>query len=175
MFMKTSEFEQQFTAWLDGKLSPEKTDSFEQEMRDRGFDPNAERFAAASTTALLRKHSQSPTLGHRDFFNHQILHRIENDLEKPEAVRSGQRTWWGIPWLAWAGAACLLIAAVLFKNLIPVGGGSLVERSTYFATVVDARTFEKTVSASTVYNPRDNVTVLWLDGLDYLPADFVVQ
>ena len=41
--------------------------------------------------------------------------------------------------------------------------------------MVDARTFEPTISATTVYDPRDNVTVLWLDGLDYLPADYVLQ
>ena len=51
----------------------------------------------------------------------------------------------------------------------------MADQSAYFATVVDARTFENNVSASTVYNSRDNVTVLWLDGLDYLPADSVVQ
>jgi hypothetical protein len=175
MFMKTSEFEEQFTAWLDGKLSPEDASAFEREMRDRGFDPELERSAASRTVALLREHSRTPALPHADFFNHQILHRIESSLDEPVPTPSRQRSWWGIPWLAWAGAACLLVAAALFKGLIPVGGGSLAERSTYYATVVDARTFENTVSASTVYNPKDNVTVLWLDGLDYLPADFVVQ
>ena len=88
---------------------------------------------------------------------------------------AGARSWWGIPWFAYAAAACLLIAAVLFKGMIPVGGGTMADQSAYFATVVDARTFENNVSASTVYNSRDNVTVLWLDGLDYLPADSVVQ
>ena len=50
-----------------------------------------------------------------------------------------------------------------------------MNRSPYFATVVDSRTFDPTVSASTVYDPRSNVTVLWLDGLDYLPADYALQ
>ena len=173
--MKTSEFEEQFTAWLDGKLSPEDAAIFEQEMRDRGFNPELERSAASRTAALLRDHSQTPRIANADFFNHQIRHRIESSLDESAPVPSRQPSWLGIPWLAWAGAASLLIAAALFKGLIPIGGGSLAERSTYFATVVDARTFENTVSASTVYNPKDNVTVLWLDGLDYLPADFVVQ
>jgi hypothetical protein len=47
--------------------------------------------------------------------------------------------------------------------------------STYFATVVDSRTFDPTISANTVYDPQDNVTVLWIDGLDYLPADYALQ
>ena len=174
MFMKTSEFEEQFTAWLDGKLSPEEASAFEQEMRSRGFDPTAERSAASATTALLRENSATPRLGHAQFFNHLIQRQIETD-QKLATPTAGARSWWGIPWFAYAAAACLLIAAVLFKGMIPVGGGTMADQSAYFATVVDARTFENNVSASTVYNSRDNVTVLWLDGLDYLPADSVVQ
>ena len=173
--MKTSEFEQQFTAWLDGTLSPEAVASFEKELQNRGFDPEAERAAASRTGTLLRDHSRAPELPHAHFFNHLILRQIENDTKVPAAAVPQPRSWWGIPWLVWAGAACLLIAGLLFKNFIPVGGGTLADRSPYFATVVDARTFEKAVSATTVYNPRDNVTVLWLDGLDYLPADYVLQ
>jgi hypothetical protein len=173
--MKTSEFEQQFTAWLDGKMSPDAVSAFEEELRARGFDPETERSAALNTGSLLRKHSRSPELPHAHFFNHLILRQIEKETASAAPAVVERRSWWGVPWLAWAGAACLLIAAVLFKNLIPVGGGTLADRSPYFATVVDARTFEKSVSATTVYNPRDNVTVLWLDGLEYLPADYVLQ
>jgi len=61
------------------------------------------------------------------------------------------------------------------RHPVCAGGRTMADQSAYFATVVDARTFENNVSASTVYNSRDNVTVLWLDGLDYLPADSVVQ
>ena len=174
MFMKTSEFEERFTAWLDGKLSPDEASAFEQELRTRGFDPAAARSAASVTTALLREHSPTPRLGHAQFFNHLIQRQIEAD-QKLATAAAGTRSWWGIPWFAYAAAACLLIAAVLFKGMIPVGGGTMADQSPYFATVVDARSLENNVSASTVYNSRDNVTVLWIDGLDYLPADSVVQ
>jgi hypothetical protein len=172
--MKTSEFEQQFTLWLDGKLSPEEATTFEQEMRARGFDPEAERSAATQVGNLLRTHSQAPAIGHEQFFNHMLQRQIAAE-NAPERTTPTRRSWLGIPWLAWAGAACLLISAALFKVFIPVGGRTMADGTPYFATVVDARTFEKTVSASTVYNPRDNVTVLWLDGLDYLPADYALQ
>ncbi len=174
--MKTSDFEQRFTAWLDGKLSPEAAAEFEQEMRSRGFDPELERAAGAKLGSFLRKHSKAPSLPHAQFFNHLLMRQIEGEATSREAEPSRKRSWWGIPWMAWAGAACLLIAAVLFKTLIPVGGGSrMADLSPYFATIVDARTFDNRISATTVYDPKDNVTVLWLDGLEDLPADYVLQ
>src|SRR6187401_2112119 len=119
--MKTSDFDQQFTAWLDGKLSPEEASAFEQEMRSRGFEPEAERTAALKLGDLLRAHSQAPALGHEQFFNHMLQRQIAT--EQPQASRAvARRSWFGIPWLAWAGAACLLISAVLIKAWIPVGG-----------------------------------------------------
>jgi anti-sigma factor RsiW len=167
--MKTSDFETNFTAWLDGRLEASQAAAFEHAMRARGFDPVAERAAHASVRTLLREHSPSPTLANADFFQHQIGRQIEH------ARRKAARPWWTFPRLAWAGAVSLLIAGVLFKMLIPVGGSRALENQDYFATVVDARTYEPAISVDTVYNPKDNVTVLWLDGLDYLPTDIVTQ
>lgn len=166
--MKPSDFEANFTAWLDGQLDAEQGAAFEQELRARGFDPAAERAAAAHTSDLLRRHSPAPEMNHADFFQHQLLHRVQQEGERPPAA---SRSWWSFPRLMWAGAFCLLVAGVLFKTMIPMGGKP--PGSDYFATIVDARTYEPTISVDTVYDPRNNVTVLWLDGLDYLPTDIV--
>lgn len=168
--MKPSDFEENFTAWLDGQLDPEKTAAFEEELRARGFDPAAERAAAERTHALLTRHSTPPEMGNVDFFQHQLLHRIEQaerETREPRVARS----WWTFPRLAWAGAFCLLMAGLLFKTLIPTH--SEAAGSDYFATIVDARTYEPTISVDTVYDSSNNVTVLWLDGLDYMPTDIV--
>jgi hypothetical protein len=56
--------------------------------------------------------------------------------------------------------------------------GALAESkddASYFAEIVDVRTEDPNVFASTVYTPTDNVTVLWLEGLDYLPASYALQ
>lgn len=169
--MKTSEFESQFTAWLDGRLAPEQAAAFEGELRARGFDPTAERRAAEGVRSLLRRHSGAPALSNPDFFQHQLLHRIEQDA-RGVLEDVPRRSWWTFPRLTWAGVASLLAAALLFWVAVPAPDP---DRSPYFATVVDARTYEPTISATTVYDPRDNVTVLWLDGLDYLPADYALQ
>ena len=170
--MKPSDFETNFTAWLDGQLDPAKTAEFEAEMRRQGFDPAAERAAHEATTRLFREHSPAPALPNADFFQHQLLHQIERDTREAEA--RPRRSWWSFPRLVWAGAMSLLVAGVLFKTMIPVGE-TKIEGSPYFATVVDARTYDPSISVDTVYNPRDNVTVLWLDGLDYMPNDIVTQ
>jgi anti-sigma factor RsiW len=168
--MKTSDFEEQFTAWLDGQLDPVAASALEKEMRARGFDPAAERAAHQAVSRTLREHSEVPAMKNLDFFQHQLLHRIEQEqaLNMP-SEKTLRRSWLTIPRLVWAGALSLLMAGVLFRTLIPMGGGTAGDQSPYFATVVDTRTFEASVSVSTVYDPRSNVTVLWLDGLEYLP------
>jgi len=168
--MTTSDFEQKFTAWLDGRLNVADAEAFEREMKDRGFDPETERDQSTRLGSLLRTHSTTPGMTNGDFFNHQIRHRIaQASASQPRLSNS----WWTWPRLALAGACSLVIAGALFTALIP--HGSAADREPYYATVVDARTFEPTISASTVYDPGNNVTVLWLDGLDYLPADYAIQ
>jgi hypothetical protein len=178
--MKPSSFEETFTLWLDGQFGPDESTAFEKEMRDRGFDPAAERAEAGFMQSLLRDHSEVPVMPHADFFSRQLLHRIEDEERQAvpmptEKVSSRFLRWFGLPRMAWAGIASLIVAGALFKFIIPVGGHAPLEDSDYFAKVVDSRTFDPSVSASTVYTPRDNVTVLWIDGLDYLPADYALQ
>lgn len=170
--MKPFEFEEKFTAWLDGQLSREEATAFEQELSTRGFDPAAERHAGAELGKFLRSHSPAPQLANPDFFNHQILHRIE--LEQPITRPATRGFWWSLPRLAAAGAFCLLIAAALFYTLVPYGA-SAVDHSPYFAEVIDARPMDDTLSADTIYTARDNVTVVWIGGLDYLPAEYQLQ
>ena len=40
---------------------------------------------------------------------------------------------------------------------------------------VEAWPADPSISATTVYNPDDNVTVVWLDGLDYIPATYALK
>jgi anti-sigma factor RsiW len=177
--MKPSEFEEMFTAWVDGKLEEEEAGRFEVEMRARGFDPELEREAAQSVTQLLRLHASAPELPHADFFQHRLMNRARTEAgdTQDEAPSAARRKWltWRLPRLAWAGAFALIIAATLFYSTIPHPRNGAADVQPYFATVVDVRTFEPTVSASTVYQPGDNVTVLWLEGLEFLPADYALQ
>ena len=170
--MKHSDFEGRFTAWLDGQLTEDDRLKFEGELVERGFDPAGERAAARRLGDLLGSHSIAPTLRNPDFFNHQLRHRIAQE-EPAAASQSERRGWWSLPRLAFGGAFCLVVAAVLFQTLIP--RGSAPDQTPYFAEVIDARPLSVGISADTIYTARDNVTVVWIDGLDYLPASYQLQ
>jgi hypothetical protein len=164
--MKT--FEERYTAWIDGKLSGVELTHFEREL---DATAPADKENVQQLGDFLRQHSKAPTLANADFFTHQIMHRIASEGMQPPQSR---RWKWSIPRLAWAGALSLLVAGVLFKTIIlPDVPKPAVDP--YFAEIVDVRTFDPNISATPVYDPKDNVTVLWIEGLDYLPASYKLQ
>jgi anti-sigma factor RsiW len=170
--MKPSDFDAQFTAWLDGRIPADERAAFEQKLVERGFDPDTERRAADGLRKLLRSHSATPELPNPEFFSHQVRYRISQ--ETPVRPPAGSSRWrWTVPRLAFAGAVCLLFAALLFQLSIP--RGATIDRSPYFAEIIDARPMAAGITANTVYTPEDNVTIVWLEGLDSLPADYQLQ
>src|SRR5260221_12889054 len=169
MFMKP--FEEQFTAWVDGKLTGAELAEFEKQLATHP-EAAAEKDAALKLGKLLREHPTVPALSNPDFFNHQLMQRIA--AETPRPVEKKRSSFWSIPKLAWAGAFCLMVSLVLFKTTIP-GGPGHVDQSNYFAQVVESWPTNPNVSASTVYNPDDNVTVVSLEGLDYIPATYALK
>ena len=170
--MKPSDFDAEFTAWLDERIPPDERAAFEQKLVERGFDPDTERRAAAGLRKLLRSHSAAPELPNPEFFSHQLRYRISQETRVRPA--GGSSRWrWTVPRLAFAGALCLLFAALLFQLSIP--RGAMIDRSPYFAEIIDARPMAAGITANTVYTPEDNVTIVWLEGLDSLPADYQLQ
>ena len=168
-------FEDQFTAWVDGKLSGPELAAFEKEL-EQYPEALADRDGAQKLGNLLRGKPTGPKLTNADFFNLQIQQRIAADRPREVAREKSAGWFWSLPRLLIGGAACLLLAGVMFKTLIPSGStASDGESSPYFAQVVESWTSEPGVSANTVYNPKDNVTVLWLDGLDYIPASYQIK
>ena len=163
-------FEERHAAWIDGTLTGAELADFEKQLAQHP-DAAGDREAARRFGKMLREHPTAPALTNPDFFNLQIEQRIAAEHPREKA-----RGWfWSLPRLLTAGAACLLVAGVMFRMLIPVGGRALDSDSDYFAQVVEAWTTEPGISANTVYNAKDNVTVLWLDGLEYLPASYELK
>ena len=166
--MKT--FEEQFTAWVDGKLEGPELAEFEKQLAEHP-EAAAERKEALRLREFLQTHPTAPRLSNPDFFNHQLIRQIEADEPRPEA-KQPSASFWAFGRLAWAGAVCLLLAFGAYKLAIPTTAPQTTpkEQSKYFAQVVEAWPSQVGISATTVYNPDDNVTVVWLDGLDYIPA-----
>jgi hypothetical protein len=164
-------FEEQFTAWVDGKLAGRELAEFEKEL-EKHPEAAAERDQAHSLGKLLREFPTAPRLANPEFFNHQIMQRIAAETPEPAEVK--RPFFWSIPRLAWAGAFCLAISFALYKTTIPASAPA-PKNGDYFAQVVESWPKAENVSASTYYSPDENVTVVWLDGLDYIPANYALN
>ncbi len=166
-------FEEQFTAWVDGRLSGSELAVFEKELEQHP-EALSERDEANKLGKLLRGNPTAPKLTNADFFNLQIQQRIAAEQPRERAGEKAVGWFLSLRQLLIAGAACLLVAGVMFKTMIPTNS-SVSGADPYFAQVVESWTSEPGVSANTVYNAKDNVTVLWLDGLDYIPASYELK
>lgn len=181
--MKT--FEERWTAWVDGQLSGEELAEFEKELAQRHKDAALEREGALKLGAFLREHGSAPPLTNEDFFNNQLMERVYTELPtRPAAAgEKEQGTWWGLPRMVWAGAACLVAAMLILPLLAPresrengvakevAPEGTPLEEDTYFAEVLESHTGNPQVSVTAFHSEENDLTVVWLDGLDYLPAN----
>lgn len=157
-------FEERYTAWIDGALPAEDTAAFERELAESG-ESTATRLSFARFATDLRAHHTAPLLDSPDFFNHGIL-------EKISAQSCETRRPWSLPKLAWFGGLSMATALVLFIAIIPKKSETH-SQSAYIAQVISARSADPNISATafqTHPSQADDITVVWLDGLDYLPA-----
>jgi anti-sigma factor RsiW len=180
-------FEERYTAWVDGRLSEDERIAFERELPDLKA-AEADRESLTRLSHFLRTEADSPKLPSADFFNYQLQQRMETErvaVEKPQKPRAWS---WSSPRWAWAAATCMVAAGAIYQmtQMTPsatpagatastLGRGTAADDAAYFAEIVDVRTEDPNIYASTVYTPSDNVTVLWLEGLDYLPASYALQ
>jgi anti-sigma factor RsiW len=168
-------FEERFTAWVDGQLSGDDLANFEKELAQHP-DAAAEKAAAQKLAKLLREYPTAPSLTNGEFFNLQIQQQLTSSEAPGRAVGKPAGWFWSLPRLILAGAASLLVAGLLFKTFIPTKDHSRgLATSPYFAQVIEVWPSEPGIWANTVYNPEQNVTVVWLDGLDYIPASYELK
>ena len=111
MFMKT--FEENWTAWVDGKLSDAERAEFEASLDDR-VAAEAEKNQAHKLGALLREQLQPRPMGNEEFFHHQLRGRIAAEMKEsvPPQATAARESWWTIRRLLWTGASSLALFAV---------------------------------------------------------------
>ena len=164
--MKT--FEEKFTAWVDGNLTGKELADFQQQLV-QVKNGEADKLAANRLGNLLREHLEMPNLRNADFFNHQLMQRIE--AEQPRATPPARRVFfWTLPRMAWMGACCLALAAGLYFATVPQTKQQAAAGQEYVARILHTQTGSPGISATAYHDNDQNVTVLWLDGLDYIPA-----
>jgi anti-sigma factor RsiW len=170
--MKT--FEEKWTAWLDGELTGKELEEFEASLPDRAA-AEAEKRSAQKLGALLKQELGAEVLRNEEFFSHQIRERIAREQGTRDRAR-GRRTWWTVPRLALSGAISLalfmLCAVFVMRDRNPA------EQSQYLTQILNARvdaTVSPNATISIFETKEDKVTVLWVEGLQSLPADYAAK
>jgi anti-sigma factor RsiW len=167
--MKT--FEENFTAWVDGRLSGSDLAAFEAELESH---PEAlgEKSECLKLGVLLRSHVTAPPLRNADFFNHQVLQQIQSSQPaalSSKATPARRATFWSLPRMALSGAFLLLLSALLYFAAVPQTSRQVRKSQQYVQNVLNARSDDPAITATSFHSKADNVNVVWLDGLGYMP------
>lgn len=171
--MKT--FEEKWTAWLDEQLSGLELEAFEASLPDLEA-ARAEKRGAKKLGSFLKEQLAAQTLSNEEFFSHQLRERIAHETEEADQPRS-RSTWWTVPRLVWCGATALalfLITTIGFLSQEQPG-----EQSDYLTQILNSRVdpaVNPNATISIFESKNDNqVTVLWTEGLQSLPADYAAK
>jgi len=116
-------------------------------------------------------------LNNADFFSHQLRERLDRESASGRSERDAAQTgWWTIRRLLWGGITSLAVFAlctvvVLREKTPPSQSQYLTEILTYR---VDP-TVSPNATISMFQKKEDHVTVLWVDGLQSLPAEYATK
>jgi len=170
-------FEENWTAWLDGELRGKELAEFEASLPDRTA-AEAERLEAQKLGSLLKQHLHARAMGNEEFFNHQLRGRIEADNTKESIAgeRWRPRFSWTIGRLVWAGATALALFVVC--TFFVMRSREPADQSQYLTQILNARVdpgMSPYATVSMFQAKEDKVTVLWVDGLQSLPAEYAAK
>lgn len=170
--MKT--FEEKWTAWLDGQLTGKELVEFEASLPDKAA-AEAEKRDAKKLGALLKEELGAQVLSNEEFFSHQIRERIERESAAQDRYGEGS-TWWPVRRLVWAGATSLAIFVVC--ALFVMREKNPGEQSEYLTEILNTRVdplVSPNATTSVLEAKKEKVTVLWVEGLQSLPADYAAK
>jgi hypothetical protein len=122
----------------------------------------------AKTRSLLREHLIAPRLENPDFVNSRVLEAIERRNKVGEPAMPPLR------WLAWWGVVALLTAAMLTVVVLPQQAGRRSDAE-FISQIVTARAEMPQLSVSEFRAPDRRGVVLWIEGVDYIPAEASVR
>jgi hypothetical protein len=165
--MKT--FEEKFTAWVDGGLTGPELAAFQAELAAHP-DALTEKQAALDLGNLLRANVSAPPLRNPDFFNLQLLQQIQSS-EPSAPVPVPRPSFWSLPRMAFSGVFLLLLATLLYFAAVPNTRRDVRNNEKYVSNILNARSDDPNITATSFHSKQDNVNVLWLDGLSYMPPD----
>lgn len=162
--------EEQWAAYFDGSLSAGEAAAFESEHPEAA----AERAAYARITGAMRRHSPAPQMRNTDFFNQSILREIAPSPAAAAAAPVKERRLFSLWGLAVASLCCLLAGAAIWASFVRGGSGAGEKpRAPYFAQVESVTAGDASLDATVL--DADGLKLVWIDGLDRLPNDYVLE
>ena len=173
--MKT--FEEKWTAWIDGQLTDKELADFEASLPDKAA-AEAERREAQKLGALLKEELGARAMANEEFFSHQLRERIARESGGRDRGRVGweRSTWWTVRRLVWSGAASLAVFVICAVFVLRDKNPG--EQSQYLTQILNARVdpaVSPNATISMFETKEDKVTVLWVEGLQSLPADYAAK
>ena len=155
--------EEKWTAYLDGKLSAQDAAAFEREYPEA----IAERELHARIASAVRLHSPAPKMRNVEFFNERILQEISPRKSEAPVPR---RALWSLWRLAFASACSLFVAFGIYAIFVRGHEGA---NDRYLAQIVSVKAGDALLDATVL--DADGLAVVWIDGLDQLSNDYVLQ
>ena len=173
--MKT--FEENWTAWLDGELRGKELAEFEASLPDHAA-AEAEKLEAQKLGGLLKQQLRAPAMGNEEFFNHQLRERIAAEDARGSTTRRSERPHfsWSIGRLVWSGATALALFVVC--TFFVMRSREPADQSQYLSQILNARVdpgLSPYATVSMFQTKEEKVTVLWVDGLQSLPAEYAAK
>lgn len=170
--MKT--FEEKWTAWLDDELSADELAEFEASLPDKAA-AEAEKRDAHKLGAFLKEQLPARAMGNEEFFHHQLRERIAADAGTAEVRETtGERpALRPIGRLVWVGATSLAIFCICTFFILREKGPA--DQSQYLTQILNAQVdpaLSPNATISMFESKEDKVTVLWVEGLQSLPAEY---
>lgn len=170
--MKT--FEEKWTAWIDDQLTGRELEEFLVSLPDKAA-AEAEKQSARQLGSFLRE--QAVTLSNADFFSHQLRERLNRESAQAQSGRDAVQTnWWTIRRLLWGGITSLAVFALC--TVVVLREKTPSAQSQYLTEILTYRvdpTVSPNATISMFQKKDDHVTVLWVDGLQSLPAEYATK
>lgn len=161
-----SNFEERYTAWLDGAMDERESVEFEASLPDRD-EALRDRADWMKLRGLMRESLEPAAMPHADFLNSQVLAAIGREAPAPSAPARG---WFPAGRLAWSGAFLLAVAAVLSAVILPHISRAPGEDQ-YVSQVIAAHAADPKLGAYAFAAPGGKGAVLWIQDAGYIPAD----
>ena len=160
---------------MDGEMSDGELAEFAAEL-SKYPGAEAERVAVEKIGQLLRG-QVVPPLRNGDFFNEQLAQRMRVEGGEVGGRKGREGGFLGVEWggmwrwLIGGGVVCSVVAGGLFWWASrEVNGGR-----DNGAEVVGLRPADPSISASAIYDRKEKITIVWLEGLDYIPPAYALK